>query len=61
MKLTRYLFHVLTIKDTCQMIEFVRCLIFINIVSQVAKRLKKIAIKEILIKKIVMIEKYCDN
>ena len=61
MKLTRYLFHVLTIKDTCQMIEFVRCLIFINIVSQVAKRLKKIAIKEILIKKIEMIEKYCDN
>ena len=43
--------HVLTIKDMCQMMEFVRWLIFIKIVSQAVKRLKKI----------VMIEKDCDN
>ena len=51
------------------MIEFVFCLIFINIV--VVKRLKKAVIKKIVIKKIVMkktvmkktliIEKYCNN
>ena len=41
MKLTKYLCHVLTIKDMCQMMEFVRWLIFIKIVSQVVKRLKK--------------------
>ena len=46
MKLTKYLYHVLTIKDMCQMTEFVRWLIFIKIISQAAKRLKKIAIIE---------------
>ena len=40
------------------MIEFICWLIFIKIVSQVVKRLKKIVIKKILIKKI---EKDCDN
>ena len=43
------------------MMEFVRWLIFIKIVSQVVKRLKKIAIKKIVIKKIVIIEKGHDN
>ena len=40
------------------MMEFVHWLIFIKIVSQVVKELKKIVIKKILIKKI---EKDCDN
>ena len=48
------------------MMEFIRWLIFIKIVLQVVKRLKKIVIKKILIKKIllkkaVMIEKNYDN
>ena len=43
------------------MMEFVRWLIFIKIVSQVVKILKKIVIKKIVIKKIVIIEKSCDN
>ena len=51
MKLTKYLCHALTIKDTCWMIEFVPSLIFIKIVSLAVKRLKKI----------VMIEKDCGN
>ena len=41
--------------------EFVRWLIFIKIVSQVVKRLKKIVIKKIVIKKIFIIEKDCNN
>ena len=56
MKLTKYFCHVLTIKDMCQMMELIRWLIFIKIVSQGVKRLKKIVIK-----KIVMIKKNCDN
>ena len=51
MKLTKYLCRVLTIKDMCQMMEFVRWLIFIKIASQAVKRFKKI----------VMIEKNCDD
>ena len=55
------------------MMEFLRWLILIKIVSQVVnrfkkivikkvvKRLKKIVIKKIIIKKIVIKEKYCDN
>ena len=43
------------------MMEFVRWLIFIKIVSQVVKRLKKIVIKKIVIKKIAIIEKGHDN
>ena len=43
------------------MIEFVRWLIFIKIVSQVVNRLKKIVIKKIVIKKIVIIEKNCEK
>ena len=49
------------------MMEFVRWLIFIKIVSQVVKRLKKIVmiekivIKMIIIKKIVMIKKDFDQ
>ena len=43
------------------MMEFVRWLIFIKIVSQVVKRLKKIVIKKIVIKKIVIIKKDHDN
>ena len=43
------------------MMEFVRWLIFIKIVSQAVKRSKKSVIKKIVIKKIVIIEKYCDN
>ena len=38
MKLTKYLYHVLTIKNTCQMMEFAHWLIFIKMVSQVVKR-----------------------
>ena len=34
MKLTKYICHVLTIKDMCQMMEFVCWLIFIKIVPQ---------------------------
>ena len=56
MKLAKYPCHVLTIKHACYMMEFIRWLIFIKIVSQVVKRLKKIVIK-----KIVIIEKDCDN
>ena len=56
MKLTEYLYHVLMIKDMCQMMEFVRWLIFIKILSQAVKRLKKIVIK-----KIVIVEKRRDN
>ena len=41
--------------------EFVRWLIFIKIVSQVVKRLKKIMIKKIVIKKIAISEKGHDN
>ena len=61
MKLTKYLCHILTIEVMCYMIEFVRCLIFIKIVSQVQKRLKKFVIKKIVIKKIVIIENDHDN
>ena len=43
------------------MMEFVRWLIFIKIVSQVVKRLKKIVIKKIVIKKIVIIGKGHEN
>ena len=55
------------------MMEFLRWLILIKIVSQdvnrfkkivikkVVNRLKKIVIKKIIIKKIVRKEKYCDN
>ena len=42
MKLTKYLCHVLMIKDMCEMMEFVCWLIFMKIVSQAVKRLKKI-------------------
>ena len=63
MKLTKYFCHVLAIKDMCQMMEFVCWLIFIKIVSQVVKRFKTIVIviKKIVIKKIVIIEKDCDD
>ena len=50
-KTDKHLCCVLMIKDTCQIMEFVRWLIFMKIVSQVVKRLKKIA----------MIEKDWDN
>ena len=61
MKLTKYLCHVLTIKDRCSMMEFVRWLIFIEIVPQIVKRFKKIVIKKIVIKKIVIINTDHDN
>ena len=54
MKLTKYVCHVLTIKDMCQMMEFVRWLIFIKVVSQVV-------IKKERLKTIVIIEKDCDK
>ena len=52
MKLTKYLCHALTLKDMdmCQMMEFIRWLIFINIV-----------LKKIVITKIMIIEKDCDK
>ena len=54
MKLTKYVCHVLTIKDMCQMMEFVRWLIFIKVVSQVVIKKKRL-------KTIVIIEKDCDK
>ena len=41
--------------------EFIGWLIFIKIVLQVVKRLKKIVIKNIIIKKIVIIETDCEK
>ena len=41
MKLKNYLCHVFTIKDVCYMMVFVCWLIFIKIVPQVVKRLKR--------------------
>ena len=46
MKLTKYFYNVLTITDICQMTGFVSWFIFIKIVSQTVKRLKKILIIE---------------
>ena len=43
------------------MMEFVRWLVFIKIVSHIVKRLKKVVIKKIVIKKIVIIEKDCND
>ena len=67
MKLTKCLCQVLTIKDMSYMMEFIRWFIFIKIVSQIVKgfkkivkRFKKIAIKEIVIKKDYNKED-CDN
>ena len=61
MKLTKYLCHVLTVKDVCQIMEFIGWITVIKIMLQVVKRLKKIVIKKkrlkIVIKKIVIIEK----
>ena len=57
MKLTKYLCNALAIKDTFQMMEFICWLIFMKIVSQVVKILKKFLIKKTVIKKIVTIEK----
>ena len=48
---TKYLCHVLTIKDTCQMMEFIRWVIFIKIVLQAVK----------IFKKILIIKKDCDK
>ena len=52
MKLTKYLCHALTLKDMdmCQMMEFIRWLVFINIV-----------LKKIVITKIMIIKKDCDK
>ena len=52
MKLTKYLCHALTLKDMdmCQMMEFIRWLVFINIV-----------LKKIVITKIMIIEKDYDK
>ena len=55
MKLTKYLCHVLTIKDMCYKMEFARWLTFIKIVSQVVKKFKKIVEKKIVIKKIIFV------
>ena len=54
MKLKKYLCHVLMVKDMSQMMEFVRWLVFIKIVSQAVKTLKKFVM-------IVMIEKDCNE
>ena len=51
MRFTKYLCHVLTRQDVCQMMEFVR-----SLMSQIVKRLKNI-----LIKQIVITEKDCNN
>ena len=60
-KTDKHLCCVLMIKDTCQIMEFVRWLIFMKIVSQVVKRLKKIVIKNTVIKKIVIMKKGHDD
>ena len=63
MKLTKYHYHdnkmiiKVMIKDLFQMIRFIRWHIFIKIVLQIVKKFKKIVI----MKKIEIIEKYCDN
>ena len=63
MKLTKYHYHdnkmiiKMMIKDLFQMIRFIRWHIFIKIVLQIVKKFKKIVI----MKKIEIIEKYCDN
>ena len=63
MKLTKYHYHdnkmiiKMVIKDLFQMIRFIRWHIFIKIVLQIVKKFKKIVI----MKKIEIIEKYCDN
>ena len=67
MKLTKYHYGVLMIKDTCQMMKFIRLLIFIKIVLQAVKRfkkgvdekkrLKKIVIKKKRLKKMIMDKK----
>ena len=41
MKLTKYHYHVMMIKDLFQMMEFTRWLILIKIVLQAANKLKK--------------------
>ena len=56
MKLIKYHYGVLMIKDLFQMMGSTRWLIFIKIMLQVVKKSKKIVIK-----KIVMIEKYCGD
>ena len=65
MKLKKYLCHVLTIKDTCQMMEFICWLIFITIVLQVVKRFKNFVIRKKRLKKIVIkkkrFKKNCDK
>ena len=43
------------------MMDFVRWLIFIEIVPQIVKRFKKVVIKKIVIKKVVIINKDHDN
>ena len=60
MKLTKYLIDKL-IKDLFQMMKFIRWLIFIKIVLQAVKRFKKVVIKKKGLKKIVIIEKGCNN
>ena len=69
MKLTKYLYHVLTIKDMCKMMEFILWVIFTKIVSEVVI-IKKIVIIEKnhdywkrswLLQKIMIIEKDCDK
>ena len=56
MKLTKHRYRVLMIKDLFQMMKF-----FINIVSHAVKRFKKVMTKKERLKKIVMMEKDCDN
>ena len=55
MKLTKYLYHILTIKDMCVDMEFILWVIFTKILSQVII-IKKIAI----IEKIMIIKKDFD-
>ena len=56
MKLTKHPCHVLTIKDMCQTIEFIRWLFFHKNSVKGCKEIKKDCGKHI-----VMIEKDCDN
>ena len=46
---------------SCQMMKFIGWLIFTKIVLQAVKRFKKVAIKKKRLKKILLMEKDCDN
>ena len=62
MKFTKYHDRVLIIKDLFyNTMKFISLLIFIKIVLQAVKKFKKVVLKKKRLKKIVIIEKDCNN